>query len=120
MSQVRKIKVMAGNPAEQSLTLVPKEKIAWRGEFIVWEIDPHSGVRSIENIEKKEGASDIFLIDPHPNGKNWTAEINSLVKEGDKYTYSIHWIGEDGKCRVYDPIITIKPFSNADPEDQAS
>ncbi|HSR37580.1 MAG TPA: hypothetical protein VLL95_01600, partial [Phnomibacter sp.] len=109
MSQVRKIKVMAGNPADKSLTLVPKEVIAWRGDFIVWEIDPYSGVKSIDKIEMKRGAKNVFLAPPHANGKNWTAEIDGEANEDDVCTYSIIWTGIDGKRRVFDPIITIKP-----------
>src|SRR5256885_299491 len=74
-------------------------------DFINWMIDDHSDVTSIDIIEMKSG-TDIFKTKPHPNGNEWSAEINHDAPDNSVYEYSITWSGTWGQ-KVFDPKISV-------------
>ena len=109
MAGVKTIKIKRGNP-DGTLDLTGNGKMnAWKRDFILWTINPDSGVASIDNIVMKEGSTDIFLNHPRRNGPDWSGEIRWDVQRGQEYRYAIHWTDTNGTQHKPDPIITIKP-----------
>ncbi|CAN5209237.1 hypothetical protein BH20BAC1_BH20BAC1_06480 [soil metagenome] len=82
-------------------------------EIVTWTIDPHSGVKEITKIDKKEGSDNVFNPLPRRLGKskNWQGTIDpDLDPSINQETYFIEWVDETaGKKHTYDPLIQINP-----------
>ena len=105
MSNVHEIKIKKGY-SDGTLKLSPKQTFARNKDFISWIIDSDT-VTSIEKIEKKSGA-DIFIIPPHANGRDWSAEIKDNLPADSECEYLIGWNGKYGP-KVFDPKISVNP-----------
>lgn len=107
MSNTRKITIKNGY-SDGTLQLSDKGHTrADKKDFICWSIKKNIDVTSIEEIKKKSGP-DIFKTGPHPNGDEWSAEIDHDAPDNAVYEYRIEWNGTWGH-QVCDPKISIRP-----------
>jgi len=104
---MHEIKIKKGY-SDGTLKLSPRQTIAKNKDFISWCIKDDGEVTSIENIEMKDGSTDIFIIPPHRNGDQWSAEIKDGLPDDTEYEYSITWNGKWGG-KEYDPKISVNP-----------
>lgn len=112
MSRLHKIKIKNGDYDTGQLTLSDGGHTrANKTDYINWSIHNNAGNRvvSIIGIEKKSNNPDIFSIDPHANGAEWSAEIDNHTTYHTECLYSISWKGKDGNNYIHDPKISVKP-----------
>lgn len=79
-----------------------------RGDTVVWEIKPNSGIGEVSDIRAKDGRFNIFdPNDPHKNGQGkWKGKVKNTAEGKD--AYDIDYI-INGKIFSEDPELRIKP-----------
>ncbi|AHM58876.1 hypothetical protein D770_03045 [Flammeovirgaceae bacterium 311] len=81
---------------------------AGRGDLIIWQLAPDSGIDALTGIQAKDGNFDIFRnSDPKCNSNvSWSGKIKDDAAGADKYNIN-YQIGTDAYSE--DPEIIIKP-----------
>ena len=117
----RIIKIEKGYPTTCKLKLSDEGTTnANPGDQVTWEIDPGSGVASIDKIIVDKGSTNVFIKKPKklPGGStSWEGTINPDLPPDTVESYTIKWTttgsgwlnSGGGKVCSFDPQIIVNP-----------